>query len=207
MDVERVWILTLKWLTFLIRNHFFTLTFRIAKDAANDVKSRHHVLGHFSNTNVLGSLGKLVAGVTRLLVVALVADPHGSIPVPAGHGSRFGRTLRTETLPAISTVVFCVGRAERGLAIMAVFNFMVRPPIRRRHLIRNPSGQRFRRLQGNVRDGLGDVGDTVDNPLRGVTGRCCVIRLEERNRRMYITALKRNIRYVQKFWSLDCMKM
>lgn len=126
------------------------------------------MLGHFSNTNVVVSLDGVVTGVAGFLLVTLVADPHGGMPVPAGHAFRLGRAVRAEAFPAVSAVVFGICRTERSPAVVAVFYLIVRPPIRRRHLIRDPGGQRFRGLQGDVCDGLGDVRDTVDDSLRGV---------------------------------------
>lgn len=69
-------------------NIFFIFTLGVAKDGANDVKSRHHMLSHFSDINIPGSLSRIVAGVTSLLVVTLVTDPHGSMPVSTGHAFR-----------------------------------------------------------------------------------------------------------------------
>lgn len=138
------------------------------------------MLRYFPSIDVFGDLDRIVAGVIHLPVVTLITDSYGCVPISGGHTFRLRRALRAKALSTVSAVMFSIRRTEQGFAVVAVFYLVIRSPVRRCHLIRNPCGQCFRRLQRNARDSFGDVRDPVDHPLRRILRRSRMVRLKER---------------------------
>lgn len=155
------------------------LTFGITENCSNGIKSRHHMLRHFSHADVLYRFERIVAGTICFLLITRIANPNRRIPISARHAFRFRRALRAKTLSTIAAMMFVVCRTKCDFALIAVFYFIVRSPIRWCHLIRGPGFQRFRWLQRNIRDGFSDVWNAIDNSLRCILRSYRTIRLKE----------------------------
>lgn len=137
------------------------------------------MLRHFAGADVLDGFERIVAGTICLFLVTRVANPYGRVPVPVGHTFRFRGALRTKTFPTIATMMLVVCRIKQDFALIAIFDFVVRSPISWCYLIRGPGFQCFRWLQRDIRDGFGNVRNTINNPLRRILRSYRTIRLKE----------------------------
>lgn len=147
----------------------FLLTFGITKYCSNGIKSRHHVLCHFSHADIFHRFEGFIAGTICLFLIARVTNSNGRVPVSVGHAFCFWRALRAKALSTITTMMFVICWTEWNFTLITVFYLIVRSPIRRCHLIRGPGFQCFRRLQRDIRHGFSDVWNAINNSL------CCVL--------------------------------
>lgn len=66
-----------------------SLTFGIAYDGSDSVKSGHYVFRHLSHVDILDRFERIIAGIIALLLVAGIANSHGRVPVSARHAFGF----------------------------------------------------------------------------------------------------------------------